>query len=508
MRAVLAWIAASRWGQGLVLLAVCVAVFLPRLGATGLSMSEGHRVIPAWEMLDDARDGDPHWLEPRMFGTTYLRKPPGVMWAIAASGAILGQTEFAARLPSALAAAGLAMLVWHFATRWFGAPWGLAAGLAQALLPVTWPSARSAEIESLHMLATGAAALLVIDLVVRPSRRMPLLRGGLLGIAACAMILIKGPSGGPVVLGAVLGGAIGGGVLATRAAHRAAAAVAMVAIGALGGVLITRVATPSGPVVSQSVGDFLWERERLLEIILISPTILLTMLPVALVLLFPWGPDARQEREAGGAAETSARVLGLSAVLALATFEVMGVSNARYGLPLCALVTPLVAYVTRGAWSGSGMFVGSRPRIARAMLLRSRVAWPAILLVGAGVYIGVLEPSRRSTSGRAAGVALAAHLPDGAVVWADEMIEARPEVLHYAKERAASEGRSVQIRWIKPAFMPEQRPDGLLLLLREDDLVNEVATYREQASFGALRELHRGEVHKYTYVLCTATIAE
>ena len=140
----LAWVCASRVRQAVLLVAVCCVVYLPGLGATGFSMSEGHRVIPAWEMLDDARAGEAHWMVPRMFGTAYLRKPPGVMWAIAGSSAVLGETEFAARLPSAVAATLLALAVWGFSTRWLGWPWGLAAGLAHALLPVLWPSARSA----------------------------------------------------------------------------------------------------------------------------------------------------------------------------------------------------------------------------------------------------------------------------------------------------------------------------------------------------------------------------
>ncbi len=171
MNRLIAWLCTSRVRQAVLLVAVCCAVYLPGLGSTGLSMSEGHRVIPAWEMLDDARAGEPHWMVPRMFGTAYLRKPPGVMWAIAGSSAVLGETEFAARLPSALAATLLTLTVWGFSTRWFGSPWGLAAGLAQALLPVMWPSGRSAEIESLHVLTTGVAGLLVLHIGLCPRRR-------------------------------------------------------------------------------------------------------------------------------------------------------------------------------------------------------------------------------------------------------------------------------------------------------------------------------------------------
>ncbi|MFG0259415.1 MAG: ArnT family glycosyltransferase, partial [Phycisphaerales bacterium JB041] len=120
MNAAVAWVCARRWRQVLLLVIVSAAIFLPRLGATGLSMSEGHRAIPAWEMLEDTRAGDAHWLVPRMFETAYLRKPPGMLWAIAGSTAVFGETEFAARFPSALSAMLLGIAVWWFATRWFG----------------------------------------------------------------------------------------------------------------------------------------------------------------------------------------------------------------------------------------------------------------------------------------------------------------------------------------------------------------------------------------------------
>lgn len=500
----LRWVAARGWRQALVLVAVCAAVFLPRLGATGLSMSEGHRVVPAWEMLEDARGGDPHWLVPRMFGTAYLRKPPGAMWAIAASGAVLGQNEFAARLPSAVAATLLALAVWWFGTRWFGSPWGLAGGLAQALLPVAWPSVRSAEIESLHMLTTGVAALLVVDWCVRGARGRAghWGRAGVLAAAMLAMLLTKGASGAPFVGGALLGSMAAVGI--DRRRHRGMLLPLLGAIGvaAVLGRALTSPDLAGEPAVAQGVGEFLWERDKLLQILLISPTILVTMLPVSLALLFPWGPDAAIEREREQEAlgpGTIARALAFASLGSLVIFEVAGVSNARYGLPLGALLAPLVAYVARGA---AGAFVGKRPRIARAMLLGSPLSWPAVLLACAAAYVAVMEPERRESSGREAGIALAAHLPDGAVVWADGMIEARPEVLLYAVREAAREGREVRVRWVKPRFMPAERPRGLLLLLREDELVDEVAPFADGGAFGALTPIARGAVHKYEFVLC------
>jgi len=528
VKGLIGWLCGSRTRQALLLVVVCCAVYLPGLGSTGFSMSEGHRVIPAWEMLGDARAGEAHWMVPRMFGTAYLRKPPGVMWAIAGSSAVLGETEFAARLPSAAAATLLVLAVWGFSTRWFGSPWGLGAGRAQARLPVLGPSARSAESESLHVLTTGVACLLVVDWLVRAPRGRGAHwgRAGVLLAAMLAVVLTKGLSGAPFVGGALVGAWIAVGVergagLGVGRAVLLPLLVALCAAVVLGRAL-TQPTLGVEPVVAQGVGDFLWERGALVRIGLLGPTILVTMLPASLALLFPWGPDAARERARGGeergGPECPARQLGAgpgdiaralawSGVASLVVLTVLGVSNPRYGLPACALLTPLVAYVARGAGlrglkGPAPAFLGKRPAIARAMLLGRAWVWPVVLLVGAGVYVGVLEPDRRAGSGREAGIALAAHLPDGAEVWADEMIEARPEVLLYAVREAAREGRRVRVRWLKPGFMPAEHPEGLLLLLREDALVDEVAGFGADGRFGALTEVARGEVHKYTFVLC------
>lgn len=513
MKRAAAWLTGVRWRQAALLAVVCAAIYLPGLGATGLSMSEGHRAIPAWEMLADARAGEPHWLVPRMFETAYLRKPPGMLWAIAGSTAVLGETELAARLPSALAAAGLVLAVWWFATRWFGSPWGLAAGLAQALLPVTWPSARSAEIESVHLLTTGVAALTAVHVLWRGSRR-PWAWAAVGAVASGAMVLTKGPAGAPFVVAGLLAGIL---------MLRPGVPRAMLGVGAvlLGGGAATALVSAAWarldePAVRQGVEAFLWEPAALVGIVLVGPAVLVTMLPAALALLFPWGPDARRERaaaaESGDGGEGApgpdqvARALGVACVASLLVLTLAGVGNPRYGLPLCGLLTPLAAYVARGAWRawGAGAFVGKRPAIARAVLLGRAWAWPVVLLAAAAVYVGMVEPERRGSSGREVGLALAAHLPDGAEVWADEAIEARPEVLYYARRAAASEGREVRVRWLKPGFRPTEPPPGLLMLVREDELVDELGPLRGRGAFGPLPEVARVGAHKYTFVLVEA----
>src|SRR3954469_24246175 len=82
-----------------------------RLGyASLLDPDEAHYAELTREMLHAKS-----WLVPLLDGAPYIDKPVLFHWLQGASFALLGETEFAARLPSALAALAL------FATiRWVG----------------------------------------------------------------------------------------------------------------------------------------------------------------------------------------------------------------------------------------------------------------------------------------------------------------------------------------------------------------------------------------------------
>jgi len=92
---------------------VAALVILPCLGWTTLyDRDEGYYASCAWEMLDR---GDP--FVPYFSGEPWLEKPPLAYWAMAGSMGLLGKTEFAARLPSALAAIAAMVLVFHLGSR-------------------------------------------------------------------------------------------------------------------------------------------------------------------------------------------------------------------------------------------------------------------------------------------------------------------------------------------------------------------------------------------------------
>jgi len=274
------------WVQGLLVLAVAAAVSLPGLGSGGLTMSEGHRVVPAWEMLETGE-----WVITHMFDQPYLRKPPGTPWTIALSSAALGQTEFAARLPSALASIAMALVAWRFATRWFGSPWGMAAGLAQALSPQFWESGRAAEIEAMHNLGVQLAALGAIDTACRSTRAsLSSLWAIALGVGIAG--LTKGPAGLPVLAGALLAPVVLRRSLAPLAKRPLwwSLATGAVCVTLVYGVIASRVRSLGLDPVTQSPGAFLWANP--LDTIFLPAVAFVMALPVSLAALFPWGPDA------------------------------------------------------------------------------------------------------------------------------------------------------------------------------------------------------------------------
>jgi 4-amino-4-deoxy-L-arabinose transferase-like glycosyltransferase len=482
-----------------VVLLVCVCVYWPFLGSTGFSHTEGHRVIPGWEMMERGE-----YLLPRMFDQVYLRKPPGMPWAVALSSSILGQSEFAARAVSASAMTGLALLTALFAGRWFGRARGLAAGLGAALLPLFGASGRAAEIEALNNVATAAAVLLLIDLlVVWPGRRQRVVRVGLLACALGLAALAKGPAGFAAIGSAVLVACIVSRSLAPLAARGMWIAAALSAAGlTLLYIAVERAVEQSGqtPVV-QGVSDFLWmgrgiSVKGIADVAVMPAAALLSALPVTIALAFAWAP-LKSQTAADDRARAAAQALALTCLLSLVMLGALGVSNPRYAMPSLVFVPVLVGFVARGA---TGWFSGRSGEIARVLLPRRGLPWVIVLLVLAVGYVGWYEQHRRQrTSGREAGEALAAYLPDGAVVRADWLIEARPEVLMYARRAAAAAGRDVTILWVPGLAGQGDLAGEGYLVLRQDERGDEVARYGNVAE--RLEVVARGRVHKFTFVL-------
>lgn len=491
----------------LVLVAVCAAVYLPWLGTGGLTSTEGHRAIPGWRMLEGGG-----WWVPELFGQAYLRKPPGVPWAVATASVVFGETAFAARLPSALAMMAMSVLIAVVGARWFGRG-GLVAGLTAALTPWFWSSGRSAEIEALCLLGTCPAVLMVIELTVNRGRGGPLwgtvAAAVLAGVGMTVAALAKGPAGFAAIGAAALVGVVmagvgpgeGSAVARVRAGLWVAVAMVIPAV-VLGWVYVNmREAAAQWTAthdrqepITQSVTEFLWSGGLTLgglgRALAVPPLALLAGLPGSAALAAPWW---RGGAELDTRAASLSRAVALTCLLSLAAMVVLGVNNHRYAMPSLCFVPVLAAYAwARFVPSGPGAW-GRAVRIAAGAALG--------LLAGAALWIGVLEPRQRARSGREAGVQIGALLPDGAMVWADHMVEARPEVLWYAQREAARRGSRIKVAWVPGMSRLLSLPRRGFLLLRTDSGSGEAAAYREAGLDVRLQRVWEGTVHKFTCVL-------
>ncbi len=106
----------------------CIAFFGYRLGSyVPLSDHEGYVAVTAQEALQG------NWIVPHFDGQIRLQKTPLMYWTVAGLGILYGGLdEFIVRLPSALAAAGVAILLTIMVTKMFTRVSGLICGLATA----------------------------------------------------------------------------------------------------------------------------------------------------------------------------------------------------------------------------------------------------------------------------------------------------------------------------------------------------------------------------------------
>jgi 4-amino-4-deoxy-L-arabinose transferase-like glycosyltransferase len=192
--------------RNLVLAALVAAVvylcFFSRLDALGLvGPDEPRYASVAREMV---RSGD--WVTPRLAGEPWLEKPPLYYWGAAAAFSFLGVSEFAARLPSALAALAATLALGWTAGRLYGPQAGWATLL---LFPSTIGAlgfARGASTDMVFSasLAVALAAAVEVILRVREGERPKRRWEAMLGIALGLAVLAKGPAGVLLAGGSVL----------------------------------------------------------------------------------------------------------------------------------------------------------------------------------------------------------------------------------------------------------------------------------------------------------------
>ncbi len=99
-----------------VILGLVLFLFFFRLGDRALrNPDEGRYAHIASQMVDSG-----NWMEPRLFGIDYLRKPPLFYWLMAASFKIFGQNEWAARAVPAIFGVMGVLATYFFSRKFFG----------------------------------------------------------------------------------------------------------------------------------------------------------------------------------------------------------------------------------------------------------------------------------------------------------------------------------------------------------------------------------------------------
>ena len=99
------------------------ALYLAFLGRHGLHESDEGRYAEIGREMKDSGD----LLIPSLNGIPHFQKPPVIYWSTAASLAVLGENEVAARMVSLLAALGVLALTYWIGRWWFDGTTGLAA---------------------------------------------------------------------------------------------------------------------------------------------------------------------------------------------------------------------------------------------------------------------------------------------------------------------------------------------------------------------------------------------
>jgi 4-amino-4-deoxy-L-arabinose transferase-like glycosyltransferase len=173
------WLPRVRW------IAIAWIVVFWRLGYSSLiDPDEAHYAELTREML---RSGS--WLVPLLDGQPFIDKPVLFHWLQGASVLLLGETEFAARLPTAFAALGLIAI-----TRWvgavlFSAQTGTLGAIMFATIPATFALANIAIFDMVFALFLFGAVGCLLVAAKQPSARIEVCGYGLLTLA----VMTKGP---------------------------------------------------------------------------------------------------------------------------------------------------------------------------------------------------------------------------------------------------------------------------------------------------------------------------
>jgi 4-amino-4-deoxy-L-arabinose transferase-like glycosyltransferase len=185
------------WSIPVVLIVLYVCLF-GGLGALGLVGPDEPRYAAIARAMAETHD----WVTPRLWGTPWFEKPVLYYWTAGVAMRIFGVSEFAARLPSALAALLAVIAVAWTALRSYGVG---AAWYSLLMLPTSVAMIGFARAASPDMLFAGllTAAMAVAYEMLQKARPGPTLRIAF-GFFLGAAVLAKGPAAVILAGGATL----------------------------------------------------------------------------------------------------------------------------------------------------------------------------------------------------------------------------------------------------------------------------------------------------------------
>jgi 4-amino-4-deoxy-L-arabinose transferase-like glycosyltransferase len=162
-----------RWGlASLFALVAGVTLFFNLGGVHTLGSHEAYAVVPAREMM---RTGD--WTVPCFAGIPRLTKPPLAYWELASLGTVFGGLdEGLARMPQAVAALLLALLMGVWGARWYGTAAGWAAAFVQVTALYVLTYGRKVDVDMTVWLFITAALFLIAHQPPDESRGRSFLR--------------------------------------------------------------------------------------------------------------------------------------------------------------------------------------------------------------------------------------------------------------------------------------------------------------------------------------------
>jgi 4-amino-4-deoxy-L-arabinose transferase-like glycosyltransferase len=209
---------------GLLLFFAVLALSLPQAVSLPLLDRDEPRFAEASREMKQGGD----WIVPTFNGAPRYAKPPLIYWCQAAAFALLGENPLAARLPSLLATAATALLLFYRGTNLGGTRCGMIAALAFAFCFQTMQQGRVATADALlvffmtlTIMSGGKLLGLILGFDIPTSAaegsRRWIFWGGVLALAFAGGFLAKGPvawlplvpimigarKGGPRVLGAI-----------------------------------------------------------------------------------------------------------------------------------------------------------------------------------------------------------------------------------------------------------------------------------------------------------------